>query len=83
LVFLKDRRQQFLLNVNDDEGALVGFERASRQFGVVGGGGGTFGGDDLGASGYGIRRKIRCLRDSTAGRVFGSECGRDPDRPER
>ncbi len=41
LVFLEDRRQKFFLNVDDDQGALIGIERATRHLGVFGSGRGV------------------------------------------
>jgi hypothetical protein len=46
LLFLKDRRQHLLLNVDDDQRTLFGFERAAREFGVVGSCWGNLGSDD-------------------------------------
>jgi hypothetical protein len=34
--FFPDRRQQFLLHVDDDESALLGLQRTARHLGVVG-----------------------------------------------
>ena len=36
LLFLKDRREKFFLDVDDDEGGALGLERAEGDFGVVG-----------------------------------------------
>jgi hypothetical protein len=36
LLFIKDRWQQLLLDVNDNQRALIGQERPARDFGLIG-----------------------------------------------
>ena len=36
LFFLKNRGQEFFLNIDHQKGALVGLQRAARNFGVIG-----------------------------------------------